>query len=222
MLKRSTVVKQVRPALRVVPVALVVVAVLAFAVLLWEEGLKDRATYKNLAQVEPGLWRSGQISAHAIGPALRRVGPDLIISLSPDNLANPANHNAAEARAARVAGVRREHVDLRGDGTGDPREYVDALTLIADARARGDTVLVHCWAGSERTGGVVALWRVLFRGEKPAVAVREMSDHGHDVEEGPLIDYLNRHLPDIAAALVERGVLDRLPDPPPEFPRTAD
>ena len=222
MLKRSTEVKQTRPALRVVTGSLAALAAIAFAVLLWEEGLKDRATYKNLARVEPGLWRSGQISAHAIGPALRRVGPDLIVSLSPDNLANPHNHNAAEARAARVAGVRREHVDLRGDGTGDPREYVDALTLIADARDRGETVLVHCWAGSERTGGVIALWRVLFRGEDPAVAVREMSDHGHDVEGGPLVDYLNRHLPEIAAALADRGVLERVPDPLPEFPRTAD
>ena len=192
-----------------------VVAALGFGVLLWEEGLEGRATYKNLDQVEPGLYRSGQVSRFSVGPALRRIDADVIVSLSPDNPENP--HNVAEFEAARHMGVERHHVNLRGDGTGDPQEYVDALAHIHDAREKGKTVLVHCWAGSERTSGAAALWRVLVRGESPEDAVAEMPRYGHDLEEGVLVDYLNDNVAAIAAGLVERGVIDRVPDPLPVF-----
>ena len=200
-----------------VGVVLTIVAFVAFAVVLWEEGLEHRVREKNLGQVEPGLWRSGQLSRFNVGPTLSRVAPDLIVSLSYDNPENP--HNMAEFEAAKTLGIRREHVNLAGDGTGDPMEYVDALQWMAEARDRGETVLVHCWAGSERTGGLVALYRVLFRGESPREAVKQMRGYGHDVDEGVLIDYLNEHVGAIATALAERGVLGAVPDPLPHFPR---
>ncbi len=197
-------------------VVLTLIAFIAFGVVLWEEGLKDRVRKKKLGLVEPRLWRSGQISRFMIGPTLSQVSPDLIVSMSYDNPENP--HNMAEFEAAKALGIRRQHVNLSGDGTGDPGEYVDAVQWIVEALQRDETVLVHCWAGTERTSGVVSLYRVLFRGESPADAVTHMRGYGHDVDEGVLINYLNQNIGAIAAALVERGVLDRIPDPLPVFP----
>ena len=199
------------------------------AVAIWEGppdwlsdyGLKDHVLAKNLGRVEPGLWRSGQISPYTIGPALRRIDADLIVSLSPDNPDN--DRNMAEFRAAERLGLPRVHVNLRGDGTGDPMEYVTALRHVIRARERGETVLVHCWAGSERTSGLVALYRTLYRGEDAAASSAEMGEFGHEYDEGVLIDYLNEHVAFIADRLAnpedpaEAPVIDRVPDPLPRF-----
>ncbi|MEM1012829.1 MAG: hypothetical protein AAGI46_11490 [Planctomycetota bacterium] len=187
-------------------------------VVLWEEGIEHRVTTKNVGLVEPGLYRSGQISRFMIGPAIDNLELDVIVSLSIDNPDNP--HNVAEFEAARAAGVERYHVNLRGDGTGDPTEYVDALAYIVEARKADKTTLVHCWAGSERTGGLTALYRTLIRGETWGEdLVSELRDYGHDVDRGVLIDYLNEHVETIAQSLVDRGVIEALPETLPVFTR---
>ena len=200
-------------------VVLCLVAAVGFGVLVWEDGLKDRVTYKNLGEVEPGLWRSGQISQFAIGPALRSIRPTLIVSLSEDNPLNA--DNMAEKGAAETLGIRRVHVQLSGDGTGDPEEYVKALAAVIEEHERGGVVLVHCSAGSERTSGVAALYRTLYQGRPAAEAVREMPEYKHDLEEGVLVDYLNENVAHIAQRLAsgEYGVIDRVPDPLPRFER---
>jgi hypothetical protein len=197
-------------------VAIVIVAVIGIGIVLWEEGFEHRVTNKNLSLVEPGLWRSGQISKHMIGPFLSRYQPDVIVSLSKDNPEN--EHNMAEYHAARAAGVERYHVSLKGDGTGDPMEYVDAIEQIHHSRAEGKTVLVHCWAGSERTGGLVALYRTLVRGQPADEAIRdELTRHGHDIDEGILTGYLNENVATIARELHSRGVIEELPRDLPTF-----
>ena len=183
-------------------------------------GLKDAVVAKNLGQVEPRLWRSGQMSPLVVAPTLSRLDLDLIVSLSPDNPKNP--QNMAEYRAARRLGIERVHVDLSGDGTGDPMEYVDALRHVITARENGERVLVHCWAGSERTSGVIALYKTLYRGEDADTASAEMGDFGHEYEEGVLIDYLNDNVAFIANELAHPSdgrepVLTNLPDELPVF-----
>ena len=201
---------------QVVGTVLTILVVIGLGVLLWEEGLKDRVVAKNLGQVAPGIYRSGQISGHVIGPTLRDKGIDVIVSMNteendPDDL--------AEKAAARARGVERYEFNLRGDGTGDPRMYVEGLTALARARERGQTVLIHCHAGSERTGGMVGLYRVLFEGKSAGEAVPEMLRYKHDPGRNPdLIPYLNAHVGEIAAALVDRGVLPSVPEPLPRFP----
>ena len=66
-----------------------------------------------------------------------------------------------------------------GNGTGDPAHVVEALVAIHDAIGRGDQVLVQCAAGSERTGGVIYLYRTLVLGESPDAAYAELLGYGH-------------------------------------------
>ncbi len=184
------------------------------------DGLKDRFTYKNLGEVEPRLWRSGQISRFTIGPALREIDPTLIVSLSKED--NPSNSdNMAEKSAAETLGIKRIHVNLSGDGTGRPEEYVKALAAIIEEHERGGVVLYHCWAGSERTSGVTALYRTLYQGQSAEAAVREMHAYGHDVDEGKLIAYLNENIAYIAERLAgpDYRVLPAVPDVLPRFER---
>ena len=196
--------------------AIALVLAAGVGVFAYENGLDERVEMKNLSRVEQGLWRSGQFSQFMVGPSLNYVDPDLIVSLSVDNPENP--DNMAEYAAARAAGIERVHVSLKGDGTGDPDEYVEAIVYAIEARRADRTVLVHCSAGSERTGGFVALWRTLVNGESVNEGIaQELRRHGHDLEEGVLVDYLNDNVAFIADGLVERGYLAERPDPLPHF-----
>jgi protein-tyrosine phosphatase len=46
----------------------------------------------------------------------------------------------------------------------------DILPFLFEADAAGEPVVVHCWAGSGRTGHVLAAWLVAGRGVAPAQA----------------------------------------------------
>ena len=55
-------------------------------------------------------------------------------------------------------------------------QLVAALRLV---RAAPKPVVVHCWHGSDRTGAVVAGWRIAAEGWTPADAVDEMVHGGY-------------------------------------------
>jgi protein tyrosine phosphatase len=76
-------------------------------------------------------------------------------------------------------------------------------------------VLVHCAAGAYRTGGVVAAYRMLVQGGSPADAWAEMKRYDWDDSEPQLPDYLNSNMAELAAQLVQLGVIDEVPDPLP-------
>jgi protein tyrosine/serine phosphatase len=173
---------------------------------------------RNFGVVEEGfLYRSGQIHPRIIEDVLRDHQIDVVIDLARDDLRLESAR--AEIAAVEALGIRK--VDLPGlDGYGVGRldSYATALEELALARYRGDRVLVHCSAGSERTGATVALYRMLFEGWSGEQAYAEYLQYrnrppGHR----KLPDYLNRNMPRLVARLVEQGVLAQAPDPLPVF-----
>ena len=77
-----------------------------------------------------------------------------------------------------------------------------ALAAIARAQDNGRGVLVHCHAGSQRTGGVVACYRMLFEGWSFDRALEEMEHYGWRPDRDAVLrEYLERHLPEIKAAV---------------------
>ncbi len=77
-------------------------------------------------------------------------------------------------------------------------------------------MLVHCIAGAQRTGGVIACYELLVEHRPPAQVYAELRRFGHDPRDNPhLLDYLNAHMAEIAAGLVADGTIDRAPAPLP-------
>lgn len=184
---------------------------------LWFTHLRWQVFPRNFAAVDRNLlYRSGQISSRLIAPTLQQYGIDTVLFMSSDNLAR--EDVRAEIAACKELGIRRINLPLGGDGTGKPESYVSALIEIHAAKLRGEQILVHCHTGSQRTGGVVALYRVLFDGRTVEDAQEELLEFGHSPTDNPkLIPYLNENLPLIAQRLVDAAALDKLPDPMPQF-----
>jgi protein-tyrosine phosphatase len=181
----------------------------------WNNGLRDRLIAKNFGVVEEGrLFRSGQISARLIEPTLQSNGIKVIVALS-DSGAKPQDV-AAEMQAATDLGIDRQMYPLSGDGTGSVDNYVAAITAIDRAMKDGKPVLVHCVAGAQRTGGVIAAYLLLVEKRPPDEVYNQLRRYGHDPRENPhLLEYLNAHMGEIAQKLVDRGVIEKVPDTVP-------
>ena len=169
---------------------------------------------------EPGtgaggaLYRSGQISEAMFPPTMEKHGIDTVVCLMGNDRDNP-DHVAEVAAVEAMPGVSFRRFPLRGDGTGDFETYKNALAAVAAARRDGRTVLVHCSAGAQRTGSIVAAYRLLVKRDDPADVYAELGRYGWEPDDVAMLDYLNAHLPESAAMLHERGLIDEVPDPIP-------
>jgi len=200
--------------LRVVAGFAVAAAVAVAALELWYP-LHQRFVPKQFGVVEPGrIYRSGQISPSIIRETLARYDIRTVVSLQ-DYDANDDKHRA-EREATDALGIRELHFPLRGDGSGELRSYASALAEMARADRDGAAVLVHCAAGTERTGAAVAFYRLLVQGRPASEVYQELRRGGWEPGDNPqLLVYMNEHMDELARQLAEAGVIDRIPDPLP-------
>lgn len=70
--------------------------------------------------------------------------------------------------------LRLHHIPVN-TGRLNIEQLTEALRIIRDATG---PVLMHCWHGSDRTGAVVAMYRIVFQGVTKEKAVREMTSGG--------------------------------------------
>jgi tyrosine-protein phosphatase SIW14 len=137
----------------------------------------------------PAHWAAPVINTTIEG--CYRVSPDLL------RCEQPAARDIPDLRALGIRSV----VNLRRWNT-DPRELtaagfqvlvhrLEADTLSLDdlvaalrvIRAAPKPVLLHCWHGSDRTGSVVAAYRIVFQDWSPADALDELSHGGFGYHE---------------------------------------
>jgi hypothetical protein len=108
----------------------------------------------------------------------------------------------AEAEAADRRSV--EFFDLPLSATRRPTRRELMLTVAALERCRYP-VLIHCKWGSDRTGLVSALYRMVINGEPPEAAIGEFSlAHGHFPFFGP--EHLHEPIDEYARWLRDRGL----------------
>lgn len=194
-----------------------VVLVSASAVL-WHKVLKDHFIAKRWGQVEPGLYRSGQLSTSMCKPTLEENNIQVIINLCSPQPKDPEDIN--EKQVAQELGIDREHFPMPGDGTGGLEAYVDALTKLITSKREHKNILVHCSAGTQRTGGVIASYKLLVEGQSPADILKDMRRYGFDpTNNTKLLPHLNKLMPEIAQRLKARGMIEKIPDPIPRFPQ---
>ena len=179
--------------------------------------LRDRFIPKRWGVVAEGkIYRSGQLSRHLVKQVLQRHQIQTVVDLTFDN-PQDANHTA-EIAAITELGIERRLCPLDSDGTGDAHIYAQAVAAVAAAARQGKPVLVHCVAGAQRTGGVVALYRLLVEGRSSASVLDEMQKYKYDPQRSPkLLEYLNAHIAEIAEDLVRDGTIERVPSPLPKL-----
>ena len=173
---------------------------------------------KRFGVVEEGyIYRSGQLSAPLVKKILSDRKIRVIVDLTNDDTANPDQQ--AEKKAADELNIKMSRFPLGGKGTGDVNQYARAIIAIADARKNNLPVLVHCAAGTQRTGGVIAMFRLLVQKKEPAFAVSEMKRYGWNAKDNPvLLPYLNDNMATLAEMLKQAGIIDEIPNPLPRLP----
>ena len=183
----------------------------------WFGGGKWMFEPKRWGEIEPGLvYRSGQIHPFLIEDTLRDEGIKVVVDLAADEPGR--DDHDTENEVTKRLGIRKVDLfGLDGSGRGDPGIYVRAVQEMHAAKQSGTRLLVHCAAGTQRTGGAAALYRMFLQGWSGQAAYDEYMDYRGRTDSWKLWKFLNEHMDEIAKGLVEKGVLTRVPDPLPHF-----
>lgn len=193
------------------------IIVVALGIYYYEEVYEERYVVKRFGTVEDGrIYRSSKLPAAVVEKVFRKNNIDVVVDLTavvPDD-----KDQQAETVAIETLDILRYRIPMRGDGVGTPLDYARAIAAIHHSRSQNQTVLVHCHAGAQRTGGVVAGYRLLVEGAPAKDVYREAKRYAWKPRKDtawPL--FLNKHMAEIAGYLVDDGVIDQIPDPLPVF-----
>jgi tyrosine-protein phosphatase SIW14 len=118
----------------------------------------------NFFQVSPDLFRSAQPDAGEVAD-LKALGIRSILNLRD-------THDDATVKG--LGGFRLTRVAMEADEV-SREQLLQALRAIRDAPK---PMLVHCWHGSDRTGVVVAAYRVVFQQWSREQAIDELRNGG--------------------------------------------
>jgi tyrosine-protein phosphatase SIW14 len=119
----------------------------------------------NFFKVSDELYRSEQVEAEEI-PELQKLGIRTILNL---------RHYHKDSKHLEAAGFRLIHYPLKA-GSVSAAELKEILRQLREAPK---PVLVHCWHGSDRTGFVVAGYRLDFQKWPKAKAIEELRHGGY-------------------------------------------
>jgi len=122
---------------------------------------------RNLYRIAPGLYRGAQPEPRDAA-RLRELGIRTIINFR----ANHRDEDTLDLPGVKLVAVPMNAWEIRDD------EVVAALRAIAEARQDGP-VLIHCQHGSDRTGTVAAMYRILEQGWTRQQALRELEHGGY-------------------------------------------
>lgn len=127
------------------------------------------------------LYRSGQPGADALRVLQRRYGIRTVVNLrSPIKLENDA---LAQQEIAFARGNDMKFVNLPYGGPSPATEVEEFLAIVSDPANR--PVLVHCAAGKDRAGVMVAAYRIRKQGWSLSKALEEMKSLGFEPEKKP-------------------------------------
>lgn len=198
------------PGNRVTLIAMVILTCALIVISIFFKPLRDSMFPKRWGVVTPNLiFRSGQLSPTLLQNMYEEHNLVSVLALN--------GGSADEIKVCKKLGIDISRYSLRGDGTGDVNEYIDVLCKIDKAVKAGQPILIHCTSGAQRTGVAIGTYRMLVQHWTAKQVVHELLENGWHRDDLPLIDYVNEHLPTIAAALKERGVIDTIPNPLPKL-----
>lgn len=123
----------------------------------------------NFGKVSPFLYRGGQPKDGGY-EALSKLGVKMVVNLRQESETDVA----AERKAVEALGMRYVSIPWRGFDKPNDKHIAEFLQLI---RANPETpVFVHCRRGAERTGVMVASYRMAMQQWTPEQALEEMEE----------------------------------------------
>ena len=124
----------------------------------------------NFGQVTATLYRGGQPTDEGMR-SLQRLGVQLVVNFREDE-----KEVAAERRAVEGLGMRYASIPWSARDDPDNRQVAEFLALLRD---RPETkVFAHCKLGRDRTGVMIAAFRIACLNWTPEQAVEEMESFG--------------------------------------------
>lgn len=134
---------------------------------------------KNFYRIGDGVFRSDQPSATCF-KALELYGIKEILNLRNRH----SDNDAARETNLKLHRLRTRASKIRLAG------LIEALRIIRD---RKGPILIHCWHGSDRTGAICALYRIVFQGIEKEQAIHEMveGDFGFHMIFDDIIDVIH-------------------------------
>ncbi len=134
-----------------------------------ERGLPTREGIRNFGKVNDALYRGAQPDAPAIAN-LKRLGVKSIVSLR-----TPGKDWKMEAAAAQAHGLICTNFPLSGIHSPKGDQVQEVLATIKTLPA---PVFVHCQHGCDRTGTIVACYRILYEKWSNQEALQEAERYG--------------------------------------------
>lgn len=137
----------------------------------------------NFHRVSERLYRGAQPAAGGI-KKLAELGVKTII-----NLRGEDDNTRAEQREAEAAGLRYYSIAMPGLSRPSEEQMARVAALI-DGQENGP-VFIHCKRGSDRTGTVVAVYRITHEGWTGERAIDEARRHGMSWMEFGMREYIS-------------------------------
>lgn len=150
---------------------LVIFLVLIFSLTKFEKsGLKEGIKLKgleiiNLHKVDSGIYRSDQPSGTDFA-ILEGYGIREVLNL---------RWFFSDDRKAKKTSLTLHHIPMNALSITE-EQLIESMRIIRD---RKGPILIHCFHGADRTGAVVALYRMVFQGVSKEDAIREMKEGGY-------------------------------------------
>jgi len=141
------------------------------------------AELPNFHQVNQQLYRGGQPKKGGL-KSLAPLGVKTVINLRDDD-----DQARAEELEARAAGFQYFNIPIARMGRPTDKTIQDILTIIN--KSENQPVFVHCKLGSDRTGTVIAIYRIEHDGWTSEQAKAEAKRYGMNIWQMEMKNYIS-------------------------------
>jgi len=196
------------------PVIIGVIAMVIAGIVTYDNVVKPNIFPKRFHVVEAErVYRSGALTPAALANVVEANGIRTIVDLG--GFHDGSGGDDLEQRTAETMGVTRYRFKLQGDATGNANHYLNTLRIMTDPE--NQPVLVHCAAGTERTGAAIVFYRHIVDGLTLDDALGEAEDIGYSPRSNPhLREVVERWAAPLTEAYEHGGPLEgETPVPPP-------
>jgi protein tyrosine phosphatase (PTP) superfamily phosphohydrolase (DUF442 family) len=142
----------------------------------------------NFFQVNDHIFRGAQPGPDA-WPSLAKLGVTLVIDLRRTD----EHSTEAEAKAVTAAGMRYLNFPMKGV-VSPSNDQVQKILALMDSK---DKVFIHCKRGADRTGAVIACYRISHDRWDSGKALGEAKSHGMSWTQVGLKSYVKSFQPKV-------------------------